>query len=102
MAGCLRSKADQLLRAGCGMNAPSVDACDDGRIQLDCGMVALVRDKLSEKVLAGERISAAQALDLYQWPVETLGALPNARRNLAKRARYNARGREIVPYIVVR
>jgi cyclic dehypoxanthinyl futalosine synthase len=79
-----------------------LDACDYGRTQLDCGMVALLRDKLSEKVLAGERISAAQALELYRWPLEALGALANARRNLAKRASYNARGREIVTYIVDR
>src|SRR5436190_24221724 len=65
-------------------------------------MVALLRDKLSEKVLAGDRISAAQALELYRWPLETLGALADARRNLAKRASYNARGREIVAYIVDR
>jgi cyclic dehypoxanthinyl futalosine synthase len=79
-----------------------LDACDEGRIQLDCGMIVPLRDKLSEKVLAGERISAAQALELYQWPLEMLGALANARRDLAKRASYNARGREIVTYIVDR
>jgi len=78
------------------------DACGEGRTQLDCGMVALLRDNLSERVLAGERISTAQALELYQWPLETLGALANARRDRAKRASYNARGREIVTYIVDR
>src|SRR5438876_1526309 len=65
-------------------------------------MVALLKDKLSEKVLAGGRISAAQALELYQWPLEELGALANARRNLAKRLSYNGRGNEIVTYIVDR
>jgi cyclic dehypoxanthinyl futalosine synthase len=79
-----------------------VDACDDGRSQLDCRMVARLKDKLSEKVLAGERISAAQALELYQSPLEALGALANARRDLAKQASYNARGREVVTYIVDR
>jgi len=65
-------------------------------------MVALLRDELSEKVLAGERISAAQALKLYQWPLEALGVLANARRDLAKRASYDERGCEIVTYIVDR
>jgi cyclic dehypoxanthinyl futalosine synthase len=65
-------------------------------------MVALLRDELSERVLAGERISTAQALELYQWPLEALGVLANARRDLAKRASYDERGREIVTYIVDR
>src|SRR5436190_8728677 len=84
-------------------NPNLLDACDNGRSQLDCGMVALLNeDKLSEKVLAGERISAAEALELYKWPLEALGALANARRDLAKQASYDARGREIVTYIVDR
>ena len=57
---------------------------------------------MGEKVLAGERISAAQALELHQWPLEALGVLANARRDLAKRASYDERGREIVTYIVDR
>jgi len=65
-------------------------------------MVALLKDELSERVLAGERISAAQALELYARPLETLGALANARRDLAKAASYNDRGREIVTYIIDR
>ncbi len=65
-------------------------------------MVALLRDGLSEKVLAGERISAAEALELYRWPLEALGALANARRDLAKGASYDERGREIVTYIIDR
>ena len=65
-------------------------------------MVALLRDALTEKVLAGERISAGQALELYRWPLEALGGLANARRDLAKRASYDERGREIVTYIVDR
>jgi cyclic dehypoxanthinyl futalosine synthase len=65
-------------------------------------VVALNRDVLTEKVLAGERISAPQALELYQWPLEVLGVLANARRDLAKRASYDERGREIVTYIVDR
>src|SRR6266513_1308539 len=65
-------------------------------------MVALLRDELSEKVLAGGRISAAQALELYRWPLAALGVLANARRDLAKQASYDERGREIVTYIVDR
>src|ERR1700719_662436 len=65
-------------------------------------MVSLNRDALSDKVLAGERISAADALELYRWPLEELGALANARRDLAKAESYSGRGREIVTYIVDR
>jgi len=65
-------------------------------------MVAILEDALSEKVLAGERICAAEALELYGRPLETLGALANARRDLAKAASYGERGREIVTYIIDR
>src|SRR6059058_3218604 len=65
-------------------------------------MVSLNQDELTEKVLAGERISTDQALVLYRWPLEELGALANARRNLAKASSYEGRGNEIVTYIVDR
>ncbi len=65
-------------------------------------MVSLNRDALTEKILAGERISSEDALDLYQWPLEELGVLANARRDLAKAKSYGNRGREIVTYIVDR
>ena len=65
-------------------------------------MVALKEASLEEKVLAGERVSAEEALDLYQLPLAELGALANARRNLAKEKSYHGRGREIVTYIVDR
>jgi cyclic dehypoxanthinyl futalosine synthase len=65
-------------------------------------MVALNRDALSEKILAGERISREDALELYRWPLEELGALANARRDLAKAKSYDGRGREIVTYIIDR
>lgn len=65
-------------------------------------MVSLNRDALTEKVLAGERISPDEALHLYPWPLEELGGLANARRDLAKQASYDERGREIVTYIVDR
>ena len=65
-------------------------------------MVSLNRDWLAEKVLAGERILSDGALELYRFPLEELGALANARRDLAKAKSYDGRGREIVTYIVDR
>src|SRR5947207_2139520 len=65
-------------------------------------MVSLNRDALSDKVLEGARISSEEALQLYQLPLEELGALADARRNLAKEKSYGGRGREIVTYIVDR
>jgi cyclic dehypoxanthinyl futalosine synthase len=65
-------------------------------------MVSLNRDGLTEKVLAGERISVEDALELYRRPLEELGALANTRRDLAKTKSYDGRGREIVTYIVDR
>jgi cyclic dehypoxanthinyl futalosine synthase len=65
-------------------------------------MVSLNREALTEKILAGERISTDDALELYRWPLEELGALANARRNLAKAKSYGGQGRQIVTYIVDR
>src|SRR5438094_3072270 len=65
-------------------------------------MVSLNRDVLTDKVLEGKRISPEEALQLYAMPLEELGALANARRNLAKAKSYGGRGREIVTYIVDR
>ncbi len=65
-------------------------------------MVAVVDSALDEKILAGERISREEALELYRRPLEELGALANARRDLAKRASYGDRGAEIVTYIIDR
>src|SRR6059058_4083694 len=65
-------------------------------------MVSLNRDVLTERVLTGERISTDDALELYQWPLEELGVLANARRDLAKATSYGGRGREIVTFIVDR
>jgi cyclic dehypoxanthinyl futalosine synthase len=65
-------------------------------------MVSLNRDALTDKVFAGDRISAEDALELYRWPLEELGALANARRDLATHERYGNRGSEIVTYIVDR
>ena len=55
-----------------------------------------------DKVLAGERITAEEALELYQLPLQELGALADHRRKLAKMDAYDERGNEIVTYIVER
>ncbi|MBV9617968.1 MAG: dehypoxanthine futalosine cyclase [Verrucomicrobia bacterium] len=47
-------------------------------------MVALATESLTEKILGGERISPDEALELYRRPLEELGALADARRNLKK------------------
>src|SRR5260370_40425872 len=65
-------------------------------------MVSLNGEALSDKVLEGKRISPDEALQLYAMPLEELGALANARRNLAKEKSYGGRGREIVTYIADR
>src|SRR6266513_4734264 len=65
-------------------------------------MVSINNDALTEKILAGERITAEEALLLYEWPLEELGALADQRRRQAKRSSYNGDGNEIVTYIVDR
>jgi cyclic dehypoxanthinyl futalosine synthase len=65
-------------------------------------MVAANNGALMNKILAGERIDSDEALLLYSWPLEQLGALSDKRRRLAKRSSYRARGEEIVTYIVDR
>lgn len=65
-------------------------------------MVALNRGSLAEKILAGERISAAEALALYEWPLPELGALANVRRNLAKSASSDGYDTDVATYIVDR
>jgi len=65
-------------------------------------MGTLNGDALTERILAGERISTEQARELYRWPLEELGALANLRRDLAKAKSYGGRGRAIATYIVDR
>src|SRR5256712_9013364 len=65
-------------------------------------MVSINRDVLTESVLAGERISTDDVLQLYRWPLEEVGALATARRDLAKAKSYGGHGGEIVTYIVDR
>ena len=47
-------------------------------------------------------ISPEEALELYRRPLAELGQLADARRDLAKAASYDNRGREIVTYIIDR
>ena len=65
-------------------------------------MVSLAVPALCEKILAGERISSAEALELYRRPLQELAALADARRRLAKRENYGEAGAEVVTYIVDR
>jgi cyclic dehypoxanthinyl futalosine synthase len=59
-------------------------------------------DELLQKVWDGKRISQAEALRLYQLPLEELGALADRRRQLAKAKDFGGRGNDIVTYIVDR
>jgi cyclic dehypoxanthinyl futalosine synthase len=65
-------------------------------------MVSQQGDTLTEKILAGERITPEDALLLYSRPLEELGALADERRRQAKRLSYNGNGEEVVTYILDR
>jgi len=65
-------------------------------------MVIFNRDRLTEKIFAGERVSPEEALELYRWPLEELAILADDRRRRAKRSSYNGLGNQIVTYIVDR
>ncbi len=65
-------------------------------------MVALNEQSLTDRVLSGERVTAEELAVLARLPLEELGVLATARRDLAKRDAYEGRGREIVTYIVDR
>src|SRR5207237_10427658 len=65
-------------------------------------MVWINNNGLTEKILAGERITAEDAILLYEWPLEAPGALADQRRRQAKRSSYQGDGNEIVTYIVDR
>ena len=57
---------------------------------------------IADRVLAGRRITSAEAKELYFGPLEKLGELADARRRLAKRAAFGGRGNEIVTFIIDR
>ncbi|HEX7860656.1 MAG TPA: cyclic dehypoxanthinyl futalosine synthase [Verrucomicrobiae bacterium] len=60
------------------------------------------QNDLIEKVWRGDRISGAEATELYQLPLEELGVLADRRRQLARANAHAGRGNEIVTYIVDR
>ena len=63
---------------------------------------AVFNEAVADKVLAGERITRDDALELYRLPLNELGELANIRRNFAKRDAYDGRGAGVVTYIVDR
>jgi cyclic dehypoxanthinyl futalosine synthase len=66
-------------------------------------MVApLLEAPVIEKVLGGQRITAAHARALYQLPLTELGELANIRRQQARGTAYDGRGNEVVTYIIDR
>lgn len=65
-------------------------------------MPAAVAESLIDRVIGGERITPAEALELYRLPLEELGALADHRRKLARAEAFGGRGNEIVTYIIDR
>ena len=62
-----------------------------------------LEDSIIPKVLAGERISQADALEIYRHAASAdLAALADARRNQAKAAAFDGHGNEVVTYIIDR
>ena len=59
-------------------------------------------DDLCQKVWAGGRIDAAEALRLYALPLEELGALADRRRQLHRAAAHGGHGADTITYIVDR
>jgi cyclic dehypoxanthinyl futalosine synthase len=59
-------------------------------------------NRVVERVLDGERITAEEAMELYRLPLAELGQLADHRRRRAKGEAFHGRGNEIVTYIVDR
>ena len=59
-------------------------------------------NELLQKTWNGDRISPAEALQLYALPLETLGALAHRRRELAKAEAFEGRGNEIITFSIDR
>lgn len=59
-------------------------------------------DTLTDRVIEGERITPAEALELYRLPQEELGALADHRRKLALADAYGGEGNDVVTYIIDR
>ena len=58
--------------------------------------------RLESEILAGKRISAEEAVEVYDWPLAQLGKLADERRNQAKGSDCGGRGNEVVTYMVDR
>jgi cyclic dehypoxanthinyl futalosine synthase len=59
-------------------------------------------DELLQKTWNGERITPAEAQQLYNLPLETLGALAHRRRELAKAEAFDGRGNKIITFSIDR
>jgi cyclic dehypoxanthinyl futalosine synthase len=78
-------------------------ACDNLSVSYSASVTFNgAHDGLLEKVWRGDRISSADALELYKLPLEELGVLANRRRELARAPAHQGRGNQIVTYIVDR
>ena len=62
----------------------------------------ILDNRVVERVLDGERITAEDAMELYRLPLGELGQLADHRRQKAKADAFNGRGNQIVTYIVDR
>src|ERR1700726_3540588 len=62
----------------------------------------MLDNRVVEKVLDGERITAEDAMALYRLPLGELGQLADQRRQRSKAYAFEGRGNEIVTYIVDR
>ena len=58
--------------------------------------------RLEAAIRDGKRVTAEEALEIYDWPLARLGKLADERRNQAKGADYGGRGKEVVTYMVDR
>lgn len=63
---------------------------------------AVSPDVLIDHVLAGQRVTGEQALELYRLPLQDLGELAHLRRLQLLESAYGGRGARIVTYIVDR
>jgi cyclic dehypoxanthinyl futalosine synthase len=62
----------------------------------------MLDERVVEKVLDGERITADDAMELYRLPLNELGQLADRRREIAKASAFQGKGNGIVTYIVDR
>src|SRR5580700_7060310 len=62
----------------------------------------ILENRVVERVLDGERITAEDAMELYRLPLTALGQLADQRRQRAKAEAFDGRGNQIVTYIVDR